>query len=67
MTLKEQIQFVEAMIADQERRAKMCRSDFSPGNSYNSIIQELAETYERKAQGLREVAETLYRYQSLWS
>lgn len=45
----------------------MCRSDFSPGNSYNSIIQELAETYERKAQGLREVAETLYRYQSLWS
>lgn len=66
MTLAEQIQFVEDLISEHERRAKLCEM-VPESDQFGAMTREIAGSYRRKANGLREVDETLYRYQSLWS
>lgn len=64
MTIAEQIQFVERLIEENERRAKQCGGG-GPSDPWHEVNQRIANNYRAKAQGLREVGETLHRYQSL--
>jgi hypothetical protein len=65
VTLEEQIQFVQGLIAEQDRRATVMESQAAGNDEWVVSTRALAARYRTTIAGLREVAATLHRFQSL--